>query len=137
VLSFSLLIFSFTIFKSLPNDIVKYEEKMNEFIATETKALAVFSLSEYTPKEKILYELKDRGIYYWNENLKLIESLNDLDLPQPIVEKNARLKEYCELRIKSYELYYKALSEDTDKYEMEINNYNNKIETIIKELTGK
>jgi rhomboid protease GluP len=136
ILSVILLISSFTVYKSLPNDIGKYNEKMNTFIAMESMALEVFSLPGGTPTEKILYELKDRGIYYWNENLKLIESLNDLDLPQPIKERNVKLKEYCELRIKSYELYYKAISENTDKYQMEINDYNNKIETIIKELTG-
>lgn len=137
VLSVILLLSSFSICKSLPNDIGKYDEKIKEFVAMESMALEVFSLPEGTSTEKILYELKDRGIYYWNENIKLIESLNDLDLPQPIIERNVKLKEYCELRIKSYELYYKAISEDTDKYETEINSYNNKIETIIKELTGK
>ena len=100
-------------------------------------ALEIFSLPEDTPAEKILYELKDRGIYYWNENLQLIESLDELDLPQPIVERNAKLKEYCELRIKSYELYYKAILEDSDQYQMEINDYNNKIEAIIDELAGE
>ena len=140
ILSVVLLVSSFIIYKSLPNykeNFGKYEEKMKEFVAMESMALEVFYLIEGTPKEKILYELKDRGIYYWNENLKLIESLNDLDLPQPIKERNAKLKEYCELRIKSYELYYKAISKDTDQYQMEINDYNNKIEAIVKELTGE
>ena len=137
ILSVILCISSFTVYKSLPNDIGKYDEKMKEFVAMESMALGVFSLPEGTSTEKILYELKYGGIYYWNENLKLVESLNDLDLPQLIIERNAKLKEYCELRVKSYELYYKAISEDTDKYQMEINDYNNKIETIVKELTRK
>ena len=137
VLSLVLLVSSIAVCKSLPNDIGKYDEKMKEFVAMESMALEVFSLPAYTPNEKILYELKDRGIYYWNENLKLIESFKELDLPKPIKERNAKLKEYCELRVKSYELYYKSISEDTDQYETEINDYNNKIEMIIKELTGK
>ena len=136
ILSIILLFSAVTVYKSLPNDIGEYNKKINEFVVMESMALEVFSLPEGTSTEKILSELKDRGIYYWNENLKLIESLNDLDLPQPIIESNAKLKEYCELRVKSYELYYKAVSEDTDKYQMEINDYNNKIEAIIKELTG-
>ena len=137
ILSIILLMSSITVYKVLSNDMEKYDEKMNTFIAMESMALEVFSLPAETSTEKILYELKDRGIYYWNENLTLIESLKDLDLPQPVIERNAKLKEYCELRIKSYELYYKAVSEDTDKYQMEINDYNNKIETIVKELTEK
>jgi rhomboid protease GluP len=132
-----LLISSFTVYKSLPNDIGKYDEKMKEFVSMESMALEVYNLPEGTPNEKILSEIKDRGLYYWNENIKLIDGFKDLDLPLPIREKNTKLKEYCELRIKSYELIYKAIDEDTDKYQNEINEYNQKIETIISELTGK
>jgi rhomboid protease GluP len=135
ILSVVLLLSSFIVYKSLPNDIGKYDEKMNTFFALESMALEVYSLPENTPKEKILYELKEKGIYYWNENLKLIESLNDLNLPQQIIERNVKLKKYCELRIKSYELIYKAISEDTDEYQLGIIGYNEKIEKIIKEIT--
>lgn len=132
-----LLISSFTVYKSLPNDIGKYDEKMKEFVSMESMALEVYNLPEGTPNEKILSEIKDRGLYYWNENIKLIDGFKDLDLPLPIRARNTKLKEYCELRIKSYELIYKAIEEDTDKYQNEINEYNQKIETIISELTGK
>ena len=103
-------------------------------MAMESMALEVFSLPEETPKEKILSELKDRGIYYWNESLKLLESLDELDLPSTLLERNDKLKEYCELQIKSYELIYKAISEDTDRYNNEINDYNEKIDAILEEL---
>ncbi|MCG9879407.1 MAG: rhomboid family intramembrane serine protease [Bacteroidia bacterium] len=136
-LTIALLISSFTVYHSLPNDIGKYDEKMEDFASMESMALEVYKLPEQTPNEKILVEIKDRGLYYWNENLKLIEGFKELDLPLPIREKNAKLKEYCELRIKSYELIYKAINEDTDKYENEINEYNQKIETIISELADK
>ena len=141
ILTVILLISSFAVYKTIPNDtgemLSQYDEKMKEFAGTEAMALEVFSRPENTPQEKILSEIQDRGIYYWNDNLKLIESMNDWNLPQPLKEQNAKLKEYCELRIKSYELMYKAISENTDKYAAEINDYNNKIETIIKELTEK
>jgi Mg2+ and Co2+ transporter CorA len=94
-------------------------------------------LPKDTPKEKILSELKDKGLYYWNENLKLVNSLNDLKLPLPIKTKNKRLKEYCKLRIQTYELIYKAIEEDTGKYDEQISNLNQKIDAIIKELSAK
>ena len=136
ILSIILLVSSFAVCKSLPNDMGKYQEKMNEFAFTETKALKVFFLSEELSEAEIVAELS-HGIYYWDENLKLIESLNGLDLPQPIIDRNVKLKEYCELRIKTYKLYRMEILEDTDKYETEIGNYNNRIETLITELTGE
>jgi rhomboid protease GluP len=134
ILAAVLLVFSFSVYKSLPDNFGEYDEKMNEFVAMDEMALEVFSLPENTPKEKLLSEL-NKGIYYWNESLKLLESLNDLDLPQPIVERNAKLKTYCELRIKSYNLYYRSILEDTDQYQTEINDYVNQIETVITELS--
>lgn len=136
VLTAILLISSFSVYNILPNDIGKYDEKMKKFVSMESMALEVFHLPHWTSDEKILSELKDRGLYYWNENLKLIESFNELDLPPPIRARNSRLKEYCELRIKSYETIYKAIEEGTDKYENEINDYNSQIEAIIIELVG-
>lgn len=132
-----LLVASFSIYNTLPNDIGKYDEKMKEFVSMESMALEIYNLPEGTPNEKILSELKDRGLYYWNENLKLIDSFKDLNLPLLIRARNTKLKEYCELRIKSYELIYKAIEEDTDKYEKEMNDYNQKIEAIITELIGR
>lgn len=137
VLTIALLISSFTVYKALPNDIGQYEKEMERFVSMESMALEVYSLPEGTPNEKILSEIKDRGLYYWNENIKLIDSFKELDLPLLIRVRNSKLKEYCELRVKSYELIYKAINEDTDKYQNEIEEYNNKIELIISELTGK
>lgn len=136
-LTVALLVSSFSVYKSLPNDIGKYEKEMKQFVSMEAMALEVYNLPEGTPNEKLLSEIKDRGLYYWNKNIKLIESFKDLDLPLPIRARNNKLKEYCELRIKSYELIYKAIYEDTDKYENQINEYNQNIELIISELTGR
>lgn len=130
-----MLLTSLPIYKTLDNDIVEYEEKMKEFVAMESMALNVYRLSDSTPKVKLPSELKNRGLYYWKENLKLIQDLEGMDLPRPIRIRNGKLKEYCELKLKSYRLIYKAIEEDTDKYENEINSYNQKIETIIKDLT--
>jgi rhomboid protease GluP len=137
VMTIILLISSFFVYTTLPNDIVKYDEKMKAFVSMESMALEVYNLPEGTPNEKILSEIKDRGIYYWNENIKLIDSFKNLELPLPIRARNRKLKEYCELRIKNYELIYKTIDEDTNKYEQEINEYNQQIEKIISELTGR
>jgi rhomboid protease GluP len=136
ILSVVLLIFSSVVYKSLSSDIGKYDRQMETFASIELNAMEVYALPEETPNDKRLSELK-KGIDYWNEGLKLVEGFKDLDLPQLIKERNTKLKEYCELRIKSFELMYKAISEDTDNYETEINDYNHKINTIVTALTGE
>ncbi len=134
VLSVFILASSFIIYKNIPNDFGTYDAKMKEFVAMESMALEVYRMPEGTPNDQILHEIKDRGIYYWKEDIKLIDGLKKLDLPEKIMIRNELLREYCELRIKSYELIYKAVSENTDRYREQIENYNIKIEEKIREI---
>ena len=48
--------------------------------------------------------------------IKILNEIKNLDLPPQIKERNAKLLEYCRLRIEVYELLYKALSEESDAY---------------------
>jgi rhomboid protease GluP len=136
-LALILLVSSFTVYKALPNDLLQYDEKMKRFAILESMALEVYRLPEGTPNEKVLEELKERGIYYWNENLVLLESLNKLDLPETVDKRTELLKEYCELRIKSYELIYKRIEENTDKYDPQLKQYDEKIESIFTKLSSR
>ncbi len=134
LVSVLVLVSSFVVYTTIPNNIGTYDAKMKDFFSMESLALEVFSTPEDTTRDKILYNLKDKGIYYWNENIKLLDSFEELDLPLEIRTRNRILKEYCELRIKSYEVLYKAVSENTEQYKEEIENYNRQINAKIKEL---
>ena len=123
------------IYKTLPDDFAIYQKKLEKFAEIESMAMEVYRLPEGTPRKEILSEIKDRGIYYWNENLKLIDSFKNLDLPPGIREKNQELRKYCVLRIKSYRLLYKAIKENTKKYAGQIKNYNDQIVAIIHKIT--
>jgi len=137
ILSILIVSISFIIYSKLPNDIPKYDEKLKSFISMEQMALEIYRMPRNTSKEKLLIEIKDIGTYYWNENIKLLKELEKLDIPEPLHERNKKLLKYCNLRIKSYELIYKTIAEDTQKYRIEMEDYNRKIENIIIELKGK
>ncbi|WP_200975278.1 rhomboid family intramembrane serine protease [Echinicola sp. 20G] len=134
-ISFLLFISSYIVYASIPNDIGNYDKKMERFASLESMALEFYSMPETTPKDELLTELKDRGIYYWNENLQLLDSMEQMDLPMVLAMRNGKLKTYCQLRIKSYELIYKAIEEDTDQYRNEITKCNQQIDRIISDLT--
>lgn len=136
LLAFVVIISSFTIYKQLPNDFGEYDSKMIEFAALEAKAIKIYSLPEDVSNEQLLAETK-KGLYYWNENIKLIKGLEKLNLPEPLHERNRKLLLYCDLRIKIFNLIYRGLVEDTEKYLPQIEAYNKQIESIIEELTGE
>lgn len=127
---------SFIVYNQTPNDIGEYEKKMKIFISLESKALEVYHKDGNVSNDELLREIKDRGIYYWKESIKVINEADKLNLPEDLHTKNKKLIDYCELRIKCYQLLYKAIEEDTDKYQNDIQDYNTKIESMIKELGG-
>jgi len=137
ILAAIILAFSFEVYKNTTNDIGIYDAKMKQFDSYETMALAPYKLPKDTPADTILSELRNKGIYYWNEDLKLLDTVDKLKLPDVIRQKDAKLREYCLLRIKSYELVCKSMEENTDQYNDQIENYNSQIKAIVGELNGE
>lgn len=137
ILAALVLSISFYVYKKIPNDIGNYDTKMKEFFSKETAALEVYSLPQHTPKDKLLSRIRDSGIYYWQENIKLINELEQLNLPDEIHDRNKKLLDYCELRIKSYQLIYRTVEQDTDSYQDSIVYYNQRIEAIVNGLKEK
>jgi rhomboid protease GluP len=125
---------SFFVYKKLPNDIGKYDDKMKSFSTMENMALAVYRLPENSSTETYLSEIKERGLHFWNENITLLNEVEKYNLPAVIHERNKKLIEYCKLRIKSYEVLYKSINENSEQYKEEIENYNVQIESIINSL---
>lgn len=134
-LATALLLTSITVYRSIPNDIGEYDKVMNEFFTLEAKALEIYNMPDGTANDELLLQLKDNGIYLWEDCLELLESVEPLDLPEGLKYRNSKLREYCELRKKSYLLIYKAINEQTNYYDMEINSLNLAIEEIINELS--
>jgi rhomboid protease GluP len=125
---------SFIVYKQLPNDILKFDNRMGEMVALEKKALDIYALPDQTPKEERLAAIKDKGIPAWKEGIALLEGNTKLDIPKTLQERNSTLKKYFELRLKSYELLYKKTAEDSDQYDGEMGSVNEQIEAIIKGL---
>lgn len=138
LLSLVLLIFSISVLKSERKEVRAVEKNMNKFAKAlqrigvlESMVLEVLSLPKDTPKEVILTNLEDRGVYYWNECLLVIDSIYQYKpLPPHIKLRTDILKEYCEFRIKSYNLLYKTIEEDTDRYKLVLETYEKKIDSL-------
>jgi rhomboid protease GluP len=127
---------SFFAYNLTSNDVGIYQQKMEAFVALEEKAVKIYSKLENTPTEELLKEINEIGIPSWKEGEKLINETEKLDIPDALRERNKKLLKYCQVRIESYELLYKTISEDTDKYTAELEEHNRTLEALIKELQG-
>lgn len=118
-------------------DIDRYTAKMNEFVSTEAMALEVYNMPDQTPKEEVLNEIKNRGIYYWKDNVELIKEVETYNLPPFLHNRNRLLLDYCNLRIKTYELIYRQVESGTDELLPHIEANNKEIEKLVALLTEK
>lgn len=114
-----------------PGDFSKYESEMNRFVLLEEKALSIFSLPESSPDQVFLSEIEETGIPNWQLSLQLLEGVGQLELPTEIQQRNSQLIKYCNLRIKTYELIHRSITERTDKYQPEIESHVQEIDSII------
>ena len=120
--------------KTFIYQIIEYQEGMQDFVEMEKMALESFNTFYGDSKENKLTSIKDRGIYYWDENIILLEKLDKLYLPEAIHEQNDNLIEYSELRKEYYELGYKKLNENTDQYDKIMDELDNEINQIITKI---
>ncbi|RIJ45927.1 hypothetical protein D1614_20625 [Maribellus luteus] len=120
--------------KTADFDFSTYDREVENFVENENKAIAVFNVIE-TAKPDYLIKEFTKGVVLWKENKEIVGRLNSLDnLPQELIEQNAKLIKYCDLRIQQNEIIIKAISEDTDIYVSEIEKIGLEIIEILNEL---
>jgi rhomboid protease GluP len=115
---------------------IEFDSKMQVFITNESMALEIFNKPESTDKETMLYEIKDRGIYYWLENLKIVEEIEKIKLPSNMAPRVRLLREYCDLRIKNYNFYYNIFEkgEKPSQHKEELEKINVEMDKLMKKL---
>lgn len=115
----------------------EYEKEMQDFVDMEKMALSSYGNFFDNSKEQILSDLKDRGIYYWDENIALIKKIDKLYLPKEIHTQNENLLEYCELYKEYYQLTYNKVNENTSEYNQKLEEIENEIIDIAKKIKDK
>ncbi len=125
---------SFVICSNISNDIGRYDDGMKTFADNEKKALMLYNVADTNTPTDTLKAMVTRGIQYWNENIKIINDLDKLQLPEAIHERNQTILDYCNLRLRSYELTDKAISENTGEYDSILKTYKDSIMTDLNKL---
>jgi rhomboid protease GluP len=136
LLFFAVLATSFVIYRQIPDGTAKYMEKMKEFGQNENMALNVFNGKNSVGPE-MLPMIKNQGIDNWNENLKIIDQADKLDIPQELKQRDRHIRQYCLIQLKKYRLLYKAIEQNnTLQYDRSIDSCNKSINEILKAIKG-
>ena len=121
-------------YKYISNDIGIYDIKMKAFAEMEDKALLAYKVPQDGPPEQVAIAFRDSGLYYWNQNLALLNEVEKLNLPEVYRNRNSLLIKYTQLRIGSYKVIATAYQENTNKYDQDITDYNTRIQTVLDSL---
>ncbi len=125
---------SFVVCFNIPNDIGRYDAGMKVFAENEKKALMLYSNANADTPADTVKAMVTRGIHYWNENIKIINDLDKFQLPDALHERNKIILHYCNLRLRSYELTGKAISENTSNYDSLLRTYEDSMMTDFNRL---
>jgi len=112
-----------------------YDNKIAEFSKNETESLTFYNNINTKTNFTLLSELDNKVIPKWEKNINIIKELNAIDgLPSRMLDQNKSLLKYSELRLETFLLIKKAISEDTDKYDSQLNMLNQKIDNELEKL---
>jgi len=125
---------SFVVYHKMPNDYAKYDTYMKEFSTNEQEALSVFKMPSNASNSDILTALKDNGVNNWKKNLKVIDSIDKLDLPVVFRVRDDKLRQYCKLRITSYNYIAEDIATNSKKYRSAIDSCNTQLQALVDSL---
>ncbi|SFW47796.1 hypothetical protein [Cellulophaga fucicola] len=115
----------------------KYDAEIAKFSKNETESLIFFEHYDTETDNSLLQELENSTIPKWEENIEIIKNSNTIEnLPSELLEQNKILLKYSELRLKAFELYKKAIKEDTTIYEQQLEQIHLKINEQIEKLNS-
>ena len=113
----------------------KYEVEMGQFSKNENETLVFYDHLNTEPRHTLLEELDVMILPKWKENIEIINKTNSFkDLPSELKEQNKILLRYSELRIQVFELFQKAIVEDTDEYGPQLEQLHKQIDNELKKL---
>ncbi len=133
------LVVTVTLFLTIKDPLKAYDEKMKHFSLLEKQALEIYAQFRGggSNKEALLYEINDRGVYFWTEAKTVLQEIESLDLPEELLQRNTELKRYCDIRLKTYNLLHHAVQEESNAYDEQIREYDRQIEAIIAKMQEK
>ena len=114
-----------------------YDAKMEVFSKNEKESIEFYNYITVEDKNKLLNRLDSEVIPKWNQNINIIKQVKLIEgLPEEAVEQNKILLRYSELRLATFKLLKKAISEDTAIYNNELDMLHSKMDQELEKLNN-
>ncbi|MCL6273286.1 hypothetical protein M3P19_04655 [Muricauda sp. 2012CJ35-5] len=113
----------------------QYDAEITVFQKNEDDTLVFYDHLETVSNYALIQELENSAIPKWKANIAIIQSTNQWeDLPYELAQQNAILLKYSELRLEAFELFKKAIEEDTYGYSSQLERIHKEIDEQLAKL---
>lgn len=113
----------------------KYDAELTVFQMNEEQTLVFYDHINTESNYSLIKELENTTIPKWKENIEIINRTSRFeDLPTELTQQNEILLKYSELRLEAFQLFKKAIEEDTDKYSIQLERIHKEIDEQLAKL---
>ncbi|GAB4000964.1 hypothetical protein GCM10028807_55670 [Spirosoma daeguense] len=131
------LLMSAFVYTNTSNVAAEYDRMMNQFGQLEKQAMDALRLPSNTPAAEIANAIDKKGIVACCQAIDLLNKSDKLELPEKLRQRNLLLRQYATLRLNSFKVLKKSLTDTTHAYDQQIANYNRQIQTVLNKLKDK
>lgn len=137
MLIFLSVIFGYAFLFDKDENLELYDAKMEVFSKNETESLEFYKYISIEDKGKLINRLDNEVIPKWNQNIEIVKQVMTIkEMPTEVVEQNKILLEYSELRLEAFKILKKAISEETNIYDKELDVIHSKMDQKLKKLNN-
>lgn len=112
-----------------------YDQEISVFSKNEEETLVFYDHLDTESNFSLVKELENTTIPKWKKNIEIINKTSKLEnLPVELIQQNKLLLKYSELRLETFQLFKKAINENTDKYLPQIQKLHIEIDEQLKKL---
>lgn len=123
------VVFGFVAMEPDEEYFAQYNAELALFTQNEESTLSIYDNLSTKSRESLLFRLDKQVIPKWEENMQIIGRMQQLeDLPSELIRQNEILETYTKLRIRGLHTLRKAIDEDTDMYNMQLEGFARKID---------
>ena len=124
------------VFFGMDNEIYNtYDTEIMVFSQNEKETLVFYDHLNTKSDHSLIAELEHKVIPKWKENINIINKTNSFEnLPEELVQQNKLLLKYSELRLEAFELFKRAIEQDTEMYSLELERVHQEIDEVLKQL---
>ena len=113
----------------------RYDTELAQFSKNENETLGFYDRINMASSYSLINELDNKTIPKWKENIEIIKNTNAIEnLPPELAEQNKALLRYAELRVQTFQVFRKAIEEDTDRYVDELEQLHLQIDKELEKL---